>query len=83
MAGRSELSHVRWMEEIWELARYPGTSIGQNIAMYTGNAVAVVDALYASDGHRENMLKQSYGQLGVGCILDQDGRMWWTHNFGG
>ena len=54
---------------------------GENIAMGQRTAYEVVRAWMDSVGHRENILKEEYGHLGVGVALDSSGRLYWAQNF--
>ncbi|RIL05165.1 MAG: hypothetical protein DCC75_11945 [Proteobacteria bacterium] len=83
MAAGNELTHEGWFEEIWELAGFHGSSMGQNIAKISATPSQAVDFLATSQNHLLNMQKASYRYLGVGCINDSRGQTWWTHNFGG
>ena len=75
-------SHDGWYEEIVE-SGFQGTSFGQNIAALAFHSPAsVVAAWMKSEGHRENILKSSFGHMGLSCLADKDGSFWWTQDFG-
>lgn len=73
-------THDGWFEEILE-SGFQGSSFGQNIAAYFQTPQAVVDGWMSSDGHRANILKESYGHMGLSCLIGPSGR-YWTQNFG-
>lgn len=43
--------------------------------------VAMHEAFMDSPGHRANILRASFDEVGVGVALTEDGRLWVTHNF--
>lgn len=45
------------------------TAVGENIAVGYNSPVAVVDAWMASEGHRKNILSDSYAHLGAGHTM--------------
>jgi len=62
---------------------YEGSAIGENIAMggLTPSSV-VFDAWLYSDGHRENMLRAGYQELGPGFAGTPFNSSWWVQDFG-
>jgi len=60
---------------------YPGgwSYWGENIAMGFGSSVAVFNAWMASPGHRANILKPAYTQMGLGHVSAGG---WWCQQFG-
>jgi uncharacterized protein YkwD len=65
-------------------------SVGENIAYagplsHFGGAVATADHLMQawmdSIGHRRNILKAEYSQVGIGVKIDRNGRLWATAVF--
>jgi uncharacterized protein YkwD len=64
--------------------------IGENLAMGHLTPETVVQGWMASPGHRENILKKEFSEIGVGYILGdvycEDGRIaqggYWTQHFG-
>ena len=60
---------------------YPGgwSSWGENIAEGYGSSVSVFNAWMASPGHRANILKASYTQMGIGHVAAGS---WWCQQFG-
>ena len=83
MATESRMSHDGWFENIIENG-FHGSSYGQNIG-YWGqlSAISVFNAWMASAGHKANILSPKYSYLGVGCVIDSTGTVWWTQDFGG
>jgi uncharacterized protein YkwD len=61
---------------------YPGgwSHWGENIAMGFGSSVSVFNAWMASPGHRANILKPAYTQMGIGHV---GAGGWWCQQFGG
>lgn len=55
--------------------------VGENVASGFGSPQAVVRAWMRSPSHRANVLNCELRDLGVGVVL-QDGRLWWTQDFG-
>ena len=53
---------------------------GENIAGNYTSASEVVDAWYASEGHRNNMLNSNYGKTAIACYF-QDGNYYWVNLF--
>jgi uncharacterized protein YkwD len=60
---------------------YPGgwSTWGENIAVGYGSTVSVFNAWMASSGHRANILKASYTQMGIGHVAAGS---WWCQQFG-
>ncbi len=56
--------------------------VGENIAYGYSTGQAVVTAWMKSTGHRANILKSSYRQIGVGAYQDTRGRWWVSQVFG-
>ena len=57
------------------------TLAGENIAMGQRTPSEVVTGWMNSPGHRENILNEEFGHLGVGVALDSNGRLYWSQNF--
>ena len=54
---------------------------GENIAMGYGYPDKVMAAWLTSSGHRRNILKSSYGSIGV-CAYNHNGIIYWVQLFG-
>lgn len=51
---------------------YPSGYLGENIAAGQQSAEEVVDAWMNSPGHRENILRSSYSEIGIGAVYDEN-----------
>lgn len=80
MVARNSLYHTPKAQMTSEVARVvPGWRlIGENIG-YAGSVKQLHDALYASKGHRDNMLG-SYTHVGIG-VAHRGGQVWVTFRF--
>lgn len=58
-----------------------GAAYGENIAKGQSSANRVMAAWMSSEGHRANILRESYGSIGV-CALKVDGVIYWVQLFG-
>lgn len=54
---------------------------GENIAKGQSSADRVMAAWMSSEGHRANILRESFGSIGV-CALRVNGVMYWVQLFG-
>ena len=54
---------------------------GENIAVGQTSAKQVMTEWMNSQGHRENILNESFTKLGVGFHIGADGRYYWTQMF--
>ena len=77
MASTQVFSHDGWFQEIWKRGIHEG-HMSQNIANYIRDPVEVVDALMTSLGHMHNILYPSDSRIGIGCVIDQNGKYWWA-----
>ncbi|MCW5890462.1 MAG: hypothetical protein KIT14_07910 [bacterium] len=82
LAASGVLSHDGWIEAI-RAAGYGGGALGENIASGYASADAVMSGWMRSTGHRANVLRTYFRDLGVGCARDGRGRLWWVQAFGG
>jgi uncharacterized protein YkwD len=62
-------------------AGYPDPA-AENIAFGYQTPADVMEGWMDSDGHRDNILECSYEAIGVGLAFNDDGRPYWTQNFG-
>ena len=60
---------------------YPSYYMGENIAAGYTSTADVMNGWMHSTGHRENILRSSYSELGVGIAYDSD-RYYWVQLFG-
>ena len=58
-----------------------GAAYGENIAKGQSSADRVMAAWMSSEGHRANILRESYGSIGV-CALKVNGVSYWVQLFG-
>lgn len=58
-----------------------GAAYGENIAKGQSSADRVMAAWMSSEGHRANILRESYGSIGV-CALKVNGVIYWVQLFG-
>lgn len=68
----------------WDLAGlfgYQFTSLGENIAKNFYTPKSVVEAWMKSPTHRENMLRSTYTNIGVGAVQSQNGAIYWVQLF--
>lgn len=63
-------------------AGYKGHAYGENIARGQRSVDAVMDAWMHSTGHRENILRKTYKEVGFGVVRDKEGRLVWVTDFG-
>ena len=56
-------------------------SAGENIAKGQKSAESVMKAWMASSGHKANILKKEYKELGVGYAVDKKGNTYWVQMF--
>lgn len=56
-------------------------ALGENIAKGHNSAERVMAAWMSSDGHRKNILRESFGSIGV-CALQVNGVIYWVQLFG-
>ncbi|MCI8441813.1 MAG: hypothetical protein HFG27_04690 [Provencibacterium sp.] len=54
---------------------------GENIAYGQRSAEEVMESWMNSPGHRANILREEYTEIGVGCYQDTTGRLYWTQLF--
>lgn len=57
------------------------SAAGENIAKGQRSAQEVVTGWMNSEGHRKNILNSDYNQIGVGCVADSNGTLYWTQMF--
>ncbi len=55
-------------------------SAGENIAYGYPSPQSVVNGWMNSEGHRKNILSQSFGKIGIGCYRN-NGTLYWTQFF--
>lgn len=68
----------------WDMAGifdYSFTSIGENIAKNYTSPEAVVQAWLNSPSHKANMLNKNYTNIGIACVSNEDGQIYWVQLF--
>ncbi len=60
----------------------PWSTVGENIA-YGWSVASMHDALMASPGHYANLTNENFTHIGVGVWIEESGKIWTTHVFGG
>jgi subtilisin family serine protease len=73
--GRSPFDRMRQ-------AGYAGRSMGENIAAGQTTPQAVMTAWMRSPGHRANILRCSFKEIGIGYVKGGPMRHYWTQTFG-
>lgn len=56
---------------------------GENIAIGTNSAKAVMETWMDSPGHRRNILGEGYRSIGIGCFYQENGMKCWVQLFSG
>ena len=74
-----KFSHTRPDGSSWSTVS--GAAFGENIAKGQRTADKVMAAWLSSQGHRENILRASYGSIGV-CAYAYNGVVYWVQLFG-
>jgi uncharacterized protein YkwD len=86
MAQNNYFSHTsldgRTMVDRIRATGFPLTAVGENIAAGGTTAAQTMDMWMNSPGHRANILKCSYTQIGVGYAEGGSYRYYWTQDFG-
>lgn len=82
MAARQRLSHLGWERGLRE-AGTRSDVIGENVAYNYATAADVMRSWLTSAGHRANIVSPMFRRIGVGCVIDADGRRWWAQDFEG
>ena len=54
---------------------------GENLAAGQESPADVIKAWMDSPGHRANMLETEFGRIGIGVVMDNTGRLYWTQMF--
>ena len=77
--GTRKFSHTRPDGTAWRTVS--SAAYGENIAMGQRTADKVMAAWMTSSGHRANILRASYGSIGV-CAVVSGGVTYWVQLFG-
>ena len=60
----------------------PWSTVGENIS-WGFSVSSMFSGLTGSSGHYANMTNTSFTHVGIGVFVEEDGRIWTTHVFGG
>jgi uncharacterized protein YkwD len=86
MAGKGEMNHIldgKTPAQRVKAAGYRYVYTGENIAMGENVSVQeIFDSWMKSKGHRENILKEEYREIGIGVAHDDKGKIYYTQEFG-
>jgi uncharacterized protein YkwD len=64
-------------------AGYKYSLTGENVAFGKGTTVdEIFEGWMNSKGHRENILKKDYTEIGIGAAKSEKGKWYYTQNFG-
>ncbi len=74
-----QFSHTRPDGSSWSTVS--AKAFGENIAMGYRTPDEVMDGWMNSQGHRENILRESFESIGV-CAWEENGRIYWVQLFG-
>jgi uncharacterized protein YkwD len=63
-------------------AGYKSAFVGENVAWNQKSPAQVVDGWMKSEGHRENILRPEYTEIGVAVARNKKGQPYWVQVFG-
>ena len=81
MAAAKRLTHDDLARRI-SITGYRATVWGENIASGQRFPEEVMQTWMGSRGHRSNILRAEFREIGVGAGQDDQGRLWWCVIFG-
>jgi uncharacterized protein YkwD len=85
MAKKGEMQHVldgKDVKKRLQDARYPFGWYGENIATGTNSTLEdIMKSWMGSKGHRANILKDKYTEIGIGIAEGDKGRLYYTQVF--
>ena len=86
MAKQGKMEHVldgKGVKQRLNAAGYDWSWFGENIANGMNQPVAkILEGWMDSKGHRENILRKHYTEIGLGIAEDDNGRKYYTQVFG-
>jgi uncharacterized protein YkwD len=85
MAKQDKLDHVLDEKEPVDrtkAAGYKSRFVGENIAWNQKSPAQVVAGWMKSEGHRENILRPEYAEIGVAVVRNTKGQPYWVQVFG-
>jgi len=85
MARERQLSHVikgKNLASRVKKSSYSYKLLGENIAQSRGSTSKVMKMWMSSSGHRMNILKHKFTEIGIGTAVAANGDIYYTHGFG-
>ena len=85
MAKQDKLEHVldeKTPSDRTKAAGYKSGFVGENIAWNQKDAKEVLTGWMDSEGHRDNILKKEYTEIGVAVAKNAKGEPYWVQVFG-
>ncbi|HYG74296.1 MAG TPA: CAP domain-containing protein [Planctomycetota bacterium] len=85
MAKQNILSHEldgKGAEDRIKELGYEFFTVGENVAYNDASPQAAVDSWMQSPGHRANILKRDFTEIGVGIVKNEQGEPYYTQVFG-
>ena len=82
IATSQQLSHDGMAAAI-RASGYHSSVAAENLASGYWSPSAVVQGWLGSSGHHANIVNSAYRDTGIGCVIDQNGKLWWSEEFGG
>ena len=85
MAKQDKLEHVldeKTPSDRTKAAGYKSGFVGENIAWNQKDAKEVLAGWMDSEGHRDNILKKEYTEIGVAVAKNAKGEPYWVQVFG-
>ena len=85
MAKQSKLAHELDGESVSDrvkTAKYKYAAVGENIAWNPRSAKDVVAGWMNSEGHRKNILNDTFTEIGVAVAKNANGEPYWVQVFG-
>jgi uncharacterized protein YkwD len=86
MARQNQMNHVldgKSPGQRIKASGYAYSSFGENIAFSMGWSLAqVMDGWMKSPGHRANILRKEYREIGIGIATNEDNKTYYTQVFG-
>ncbi len=85
MAKQDKLEHVLDEKDPGDRAKaagYKSTFVGENVAWNQKTPAQVLETWMKSEGHRENILRPEYTEIGVAVARNKKGQPYWVQVFG-
>lgn len=82
IAESQELSHDGYLDSFKYIGfDYKKHYTSEILAHGHPSGQSVVSAWYDSRGHRKSLVKEEYNFIGIGCVIDRKGKIWWVEHF--